>query len=129
VQSQQYRITTKSNGIYYDNLAFQDITEHFQLEIDNLSIDGITVSHVSAILDHQSFYDHGILSLKDLFVIETPFKAFLRDFGIDLLLEDNNTLSIRRRDCKVSLGHLNLRMTRVRCINGFLFGEQPRNNR
>jgi hypothetical protein len=125
VQSQQYRITTESNGIYYDNLTFEDITEHFQLDIDNLSIDGITVSHVSAILDLQSFYDHGMLSLKDLFVIETPFKAFLREFGIDLLVEDNDTLSIRRGDLKVSSDHLNLRMTRDRCINGFLFADNP----
>jgi len=125
VSSQSYRVRHNEYGTYYDNFEFDVIAKYFGINPQDVRIDAISVSHVSAILDQASFYQHGILSLKSLFLKDTPFKSFLQEFDIELTIDANEKLQLLVNGVPKMSGHLELRTRRDQCINGFLFGDDP----
>ncbi|MFB5676441.1 hypothetical protein ACE3NQ_08570 [Paenibacillus terreus] len=126
--SQRFRV--KQNGIRwdYDNLDLNSILSYFNVSTEELAFDSITVSHIAAILDKESFFKHGMLSLKDLFATENTFKSFLSKHGVTLEVKEEN-ISIFVREKKVSTDYLDYRVEKDQCINGFMFGDDPENDR
>ncbi|MGP3783691.1 hypothetical protein [Paenibacillus sp. 1A_MP2] len=129
IQSQRYRVRHEEITTYCDNLTPDVIFDYFQKTPDDIQFDAITVSHVAAIIDDQSFYQHGMLSLKDLFLTETPFKSFMLEYGIEPVVHEDGSLQLLLNGEPRSSNHLDMRMISDRCINGFLFGDSPESDR
>ncbi|MEO2259278.1 hypothetical protein ABGV43_20520 [Paenibacillus amylolyticus] len=125
VQSHQHRIESRGGQSYnyHDPMTYGHIVSHFQLSLDAKSIDGITVHHVASIISQDSFYKYGLLSLKDLFKFDTPFKIFLHKHGFDIHVDEDGTMIIQANEKKEMKPYHARRIKNDRCINGFLFGD------
>ncbi|MGP3783690.1 hypothetical protein [Paenibacillus sp. 1A_MP2] len=124
LQSQRYRVKMKDGGYYYENLCVDDILEYFNLVPEDIYIDAVLISHITPIIDRESFYQYGMLSLKELFRLDTPFKSFMLEFGITPLVNENGHLKLLVNDVPKSSPYLDYRMNRDRRINGFMFNEK-----
>lgn len=127
--SQRFRVRQEDIRWDYDTLDLNSILSFFNVTIEEIAFDSITVSHISAILDKESFFKHGMLSLKALFATENTFKSFLAEHGVTLEVKKENNLSIYVREKKMSTDYLDYRVEKDQCINGFMFGDDPEYNR
>ncbi|WP_268624918.1 hypothetical protein [Paenibacillus alvei] len=126
--SQRFRVKQHGNRWDYDNLDLNSILSFFNVSIEELTFDSITVSHIAAILDKESFFKHGMLSLKALFATENTFISFLAEHGVTLEVEEEK-ISIYVHEKKMSTDYLDYRVEKDQCINGFMFGDDPENDR
>lgn len=130
IKAQRYRV--KMEGIFdrYDKLEVDVILDHFNLTPKDIQIDAITVSHVAAVIDENSFYRYGMLSLRDLFIMDTPFRSFMLEYGVTPVVQEDGTLQIHINGENQPLsGRLRVRINSDRCINGFMFGDNPEADR
>ena len=127
--SQRFRVKQEGARWDYDDLDLNSILSFFNVKIEEITFDSITLSHIAAILDRKSFFKHGMLSLKALFSTENTFKSFLAEHGVMLEVKMDNILSIYVRGKKISTDYLDHRLEKDQCINGFMFGDDPENDR
>jgi len=120
IKAQTYRV--KKDGYHWDykKIVIDDILEYFDLDIQDIIINSITVSHVAAILDTNSYYEFGLLSLDELFSTDNSFIRFLKEFGVTFKRE-NDVFKLYINDQIQSTKYTTHRATKDKCINGFMF--------
>lgn len=104
----------------FDRPDIKTIKEFFN--ISKFDYKSVMVHHASAILNDKSYLDQGIFNLKGL--AETPtntFKKFLNDFKIRFEVNSIGEPFFEYQGKKISTEYIEHRLTRDRCINGFLF--------
>jgi|GEM_PF-4853864 len=129
VESQHYRVQSEGISWTYDNLELDHILSHFAITLGDIQMDGVTVSHVAAIMDKESFLQHGLMSLYALFSTDNPVTSFLKEHGITFETQTGRSLRILVNGQPMSTDYLDVRLSKDRCINGFLFGDDPEDDR
>jgi hypothetical protein len=125
VKLQYFRVRSQGIRWDYDNLELDHILTYFDITPREIVMDSITISHVAAILDKETFFMHGLLSLKSLFSTENTVSSFLLGYGISFEMNSEGNLKILVNGKPKSTDYLDHRIARDRCINGFLFGDDP----
>lgn len=129
VMSQHFRVKCEGISWTYDKLELEHILSYFGIKPSEINLSGITVSHVAAIMDKESFIQQGLLSLHSLFSTENTVRSFLKEHGITVESHADGSLRILVNGVPASTEYLDNRLKRDRCINGFLFGDDPEKDR
>ncbi|MDA2111795.1 hypothetical protein P4388_10900 [Bacillus thuringiensis] len=128
LKENKWRISNDEGFWRYDNLDFNDIQQYFNFDIKTCLFDEIVINHIAAILDQNSFFKEGLLNLKGLIKQKNCFTEFLNNYGITMMLDDSNNITWFHNKKQITSSYLEHRLTKDRCINGFLFGDEAQHD-